>query len=723
MTNSNTFVEQEKSKAPAEAANADESRDTLLIVDDEEPNRDMLSRRLSRVGYRVACAASGPLALQTIESEKIGAVLLDIMMPGMSGLELLQVLRVTYSPSQLPIIMVSSIQDSDQIAEALNAGANDYITKPIDFAVAQARIKTQLTRRRTEEVLRESEERYALAMRGSREGVWDWDFLADHVRYSVQWKNLLGFSEDEIGDSPLEWLSRIHEEDRPHVESILAEKKALRSSAEFSSEHRIHHKSGDYRWVLCRGAIVHAPDGKPVRMVGSMSDITPSKAFDSLTGLSNRTAFVDKLTTLLRETAGDQRKTFALLFLDLDRFKVVNDSLGHDIGDQLLQTVGKRLEGSVHYHKHERSLDNLARFGGDEFAVLLTGLSDPLDSVTVGRRILDRIRGPFQLGGHEIVANASIGIALGDETYSSAAEILRDADTAMYGAKSAGGGRYQLFDFSLRAEAIERLELESHLGQALEKNELMLYYQPKVHLKNGNTIGFEALLRWRHPAKGLISPSKFIPLAEDTGDIVPIGTWVLEQAAAQLVRWQSLYPQEPPLTMALNVSVKQLRHPDFVGVVQNVLTKSGVNPATLQLELTESILMEDSDATSKILHELKQLGLALDVDDFGTGYSSLNKLDRYPFDSIKIDRTFVLRLHKDLRSAEVIRGIAMLAHSLKLNITAEGIESQADADTLIGLGCHYGQGYLYSRPLAVEEIERTVLSEINFTTHGPGKKA
>jgi len=722
MTDSNASVENEKLKVSTGAANPAESPDTLLVVDDEEFNRDVLSRRLSRAGYNVECAASGPQAIQAIETKMIGAVLLDIMMPGMSGLEVLKALRVAHSPSQLPVIMVSSLHDSEQIAEALNAGANDYITKPVDFPVAVARIKTQLSRRRAEEALRQNEERYALAMRGSREGLWDWDFLADQVRYSEEWKDLLGFAENEISDSPREWLGRIHEEDRPHVEAALAERKATRNSADFSSEHRIQHKSGDYRWVLCRGAIVRAADGSPVRMVGSMSDITPSKAFDSLTGLPNRISFVDKLTKLLQETAADQRHSFALLFLDLDRFKVVNDSLGHVAGDQLLQAVARRLEASVHFRRQYRSIDDLARFGGDEFAVLLTELKDPLDSVTVARRILDRIRAPFEVEGRELFANASIGIAVGDAIYTTAAEVLRDADAAMYRAKAAGGGRYQLFDATLRADALERLELENDLGQALERKELALHYQPKVHLETGRTMGFEALLRWRHPTKGLISPIKFIPLAEDTGAIIPIGAWVLHEAAAQLARWQARFPQEQPLTMSLNVSVKQLWHSDFVGLVRQVLSKTGINPATLQLEVTESVLMQAEEAAYKVFRELKQLGVILDVDDFGTGYSSLNRLDRYPFDSIKIDRTFVLRLHQDARSTEVIRGITMLAKSLNLNITAEGIETQEDADTLVGLGCQYGQGYLYSRPLSAEEIERNILADNNVSDGGPGRK-
>ena len=722
MAYSDPLLEKQKLETVAEQANTAEPRETLLVVDDEEFNRDMLSRRLSRAGYRTECVASGPEAIQAIETETIGAVLLDIMMPGMSGLEVLKVLRTARSPSQLPIIMVSSIQDSGQIAEALNAGANDYITKPVDFTVALARIKTQLNRRRAEEALRENEERYALAMRGSREGLWDWDLPLEHVRYSARWKELLGFSEGEIGDSPLEWLGRIHEEDRPRVETALAAAKATQNGDDFSIEHRIRNKHGDYRWMLCRGTIVRAADDNPIRMVGSMSDITLSKAFDPLSGLSNRVSFVDKLTTLLRETAASQRGTFALLFLDLDRFKVINDSLGHGVGDQLLQAVGKRIEGSVHFRRNQRSLDDVARFGGDEFAVLLTELKDPLDSVIVARRILDRIRGPFQLGGREISASASIGIALGDAAYSASTEILRDADTAMYHAKAAGGGRYQLFNAILRAEALERLEMENDLGQVLERKELVLHYQPKVHLKTGRTMGFEALLRWQHPKKGLIYPAKWIPLAEETGAIIPIGAWVLEEAAAQLARWQSRFPQEHPLTMSLNVSVKQLWDSDLVGLVRKVLTKTGINPATLQLEITESVLMQDCGAMSKILHELKQLGVVLDADDFGTGYSSLNRLNQYPFDSIKIDRTFVLRLNKDVRSTEVIRSIAMLAHSMNLFITAEGIETQEDADTLVGLGCQYGQGYLFSRPLAVEGIERTLLANANFATLAPGMK-
>ena len=279
-----------------------------------------------------------------------------------------------------------------------------------------------------------------------------------------------------------------------------------------------------------------------------------------------------------------------------------------------------------------------------------------------------------------------------------------------------------MFNATLRAEALERLEMENDLGKALERKELVLYYQPKVHLKTRRTMGFEALLRWQHSEKGMIYPTKFISLAEETGAIIPIGAWVLEEAAAQLARWQAHYPQEHPFTMAFNVSVRQLWDSDFVGLVQRVLTKTGINPATLQLEITESVLMQDYDAMSKILHELKQLGVVLDVDDFGTGYSSLNRVHRYPFDSIKIDRTFVLRLHNDVRSTEVIRSIVMLAQSMNLMMTAEGIETQEDADTLVSLGCQYGQGYLFSRALAVEEVERTILADMNSSTRGPETK-
>jgi len=687
------------------------SAETLLVVDDNAENRDMLGRRLERAGYIVVVAENGPEALRIIEEKTISVVLLDIMMPGMSGIEVLKILRSTHSPLQLPVVMVSSLSESDQVVEALNLGANDYITKPVDLPVAIARIKSQVTRKHSEEAIRKSEERHALAAKGNNEGPWEWDIAASRVEYSAEWKALFGCEAEEVGTSTEEWFSRIHEEDRIRVKAELEACLTDTQQTQFVSEYRIQHENRDHRWVLTRGAIIRSAEGAPIRIVGSLTDITASKAFDTLTGLPNRYLFVESLSEAIREFAQNPHKRFALLFLDLDRFRVVNDSLGHIAGDQLLENVARRLEGSVRLSKDRRSPDKLARFGlarfgGDEFAVLLSDIQNVNDPVIVATRLLERLRAPFQLKDREVFVGLSIGIAVGDSRYRSPSDILRDADTAMYRAKSAGGGRYQVFSEGMRTDAQERLELENDLRRALQNKELVLCFQPKVQLQTGGVAGFEALVRWRHPTLGMISPDKFIPIAEETGLIVPMGTAILEEAARKLRHWQNRFPMDPPLSIAVNISGKQLMHPHFTEIVRRVLEETGIPPSSLSLEITENVVYQENANIGQILTSLKALGVQLEVDDFGTGYSSLSRLGRFPFDAIKIDQSFVFRMGTDKRTADVIRGVVSLAKRLNLGLIAEGIENGDNAATLDVIGCSQGQGFYFSKPMEADEVER-----------------
>lgn len=694
---------------PNNAKASEPAVDILLIVDDVPENRDLLGRRLERSGYKVITAGSGPEALRILEENSVSLVLLDIMMPEMSGIEVLKVLRKTHSQSELPVVMVSALTESSDVVEALNLGANDYITKPVDLPIAIARIKTQLSRKQSEEAVRKSEERLALAAKGSNEGVWDWDIAANRIEYSADWKAVFGCGDAPIGSSTEEWFSRIHEEDRARVESEVGATLTNEQQDQFMSEYRIRHGGYDYRWVLTRAAIIRDSQNAAIRMVGSTTDITASKAFDTLTGLPNRLLFVEKLSETIRACHKDTSKRFALLFLDLDRFKVVNDSLGHVVGDRLLEQVARRLEGSIRLSRHSGNPDKLARFGlarfgGDEFAVLLSEIKNNTDPEVVAMRLLDKIRAPFQLENREVFVGLSIGIALGDSRYATPAEVLRDADTAMYRAKAAGGTRYQIFTEGMRTEAQERLELENDLRRALENKELALDFQPKVQLQTGCVAGFEALLRWRHPKHGLIPPAKFIPIAEETGLIVPIGTSILKEACSKLREWQDRFPADPPLNMAVNVSVKQLLQPDFVDVVRDALLDAGIPPSSLSLEITESVVLHDSSSILETLYALKRLGVQLDLDDFGTGYSSLSRLDRYPFDSIKIDKSFVFRMGNDKRSADVIRSLVAMAKRLNLGLVAEGIENSDNAEVLDMIGCAQGQGFYFSKPMSGEEV-------------------
>ncbi|MGA3039942.1 MAG: EAL domain-containing protein [Bryobacteraceae bacterium] len=683
----------------------------LLLVDDDPTNQDLLSRRLRRAGYATEVAGSGYEALDVLARREVELVLLDSMMPGLSGIDLLRQLRQRFSPARLPIIMVTALGESERVVEALNLGANDYISKPVDFPVALARIKAQLERKRCDEALRQSEERYALAARGSNDGLWDWDLDKQRIFFSPRWKTMLGYADTEIGDGPEEWLSRVHKDDRAALGAELSRHWDATAHRECAIEHRVLHKDGSYRWMLSRGTVQRDGAGRATRMAGSLTDITSSKAVDALTGLPNRTLFHEQLAACLERAAQERGHRFAVLLLDLDRFKVVNDSLGHTAGDELLIHVAQRLCAAVRNGAPDgadRSAphDLIARMGGDEFAILLENVHKD-GAIRIAGRIRESIHAAFKLESAEVFTTASIGIAPGNSTYGTPAEILRDADTAMYKAKSLGRSRFEVFEGEMRAEAVARLELESDLRRAVDNQEFVLYYQPKVSLKTGKMVGAEALIRWRHPVRGIVPPDEFIPLAEETGLIVPIGLWVLREACNTMRKWQAEFPTMPPLEVSVNVSVRQFREPDLHAQIAAILDETRLNPATLQLEITESVLMDDIDEVAGLLGRLKTLGVGLKIDDFGTGYSSLKCLSRLPFDVLKIDRSFVVNMSGPGGTVDTIRAILSLAENLGMQVVAEGIEKKEQLTELQSLRCDYGQGYYFSPP-----IEQEALSEL-----------
>ena len=678
----------------------------LLVVDDEELNRDVLSRRLRRAGYQVEVAESGPAALEVLAKQKIELILLDNMMPGMTGIDLLKLLRGTYSPAALPVIMVTALAESERIVQALTLGANDYVTKPVDFPVALARIRAQLERKEAEDALRESEERYALAARGANDGIWDFDVRKSEIYFSPRWKQILGFLDSEIPKRYEEWLRRVHPEDSYDFVRNLDRCRVIGGPGEFIHEHRLLHKDGSYRWMLVRAVIRRSDQGEALRMAGSMTDVTINRAFDPLTGLANRVLLTERIADYIARREQDAELCAAVLLLDLDRFKVVNDSMGHLAGDQLLVAVSRRLERAVRSaedrpapHGH----DLVARLGGDEFAVFLPDIATLTQASTVADRILRTFTQQFRVDGRELTVEASIGAALLSADHKEPGDILRDADIAMYNAKALGKGRCSLFTPEMRAKALDRLELEADLRGALERDELVVYYQPKVDLITEQVVGFEALLRWRHPKRGLVSPVSFIPIAEETGLILPIGLWVMRTACATIRKWQHEFPHKPPLEISVNLSVVQFRQKDLTEQIVQVLEESGINPSSLQFEITESVLIEDTDAAISILNRLRELGIGLKIDDFGTGYSSLKYLTNLPFDSLKIDRSFLTQMVQDAGSMDVIRTIVDLANGLDMQVIAEGVETREQVRRLRDLGCNYGQGYLYSRPVPEEE--------------------
>jgi len=613
-------------------------------------------------------------------------------------------LRETYSPIELPIIMVTAKDQSDDVVRALNLGANDYVTKPIDFAVALARIGTQLSHKRAQEGLRESEERYALAARGANDGLWDWNVQANAVYFSPRWKSMLGYQESEIGDNPNEWFDRIHDADRERVnEEVAAHQKGV--VPQFESEHRVLHKDGTFRWMLCRGLAVHNGSGKTLRMVGWQTDITEGKVSDPLTGLPNRLLFTDRLGRLIKHAKRRKDYWFAVLFLDLDGFKMINDSLGHLVGDQLLVGVASRLEKCLRATDTVARLGEgfiVARMGGDEFTVLLDDLKDPGDAKQAAERLMKSVTSPFMLGGREVFTSMSIGIALSNPSYEQAEDILRDADTAMYRAKSRGKARYEIFDADMRASVVARLQLEMDLRRALEHGEFHNVYQPIVSLAAGQIVGFEALLRWQHPTRGQLGPEEFIAVAEETGLIRDLGWWNLREACRQMSEWRAGYNAYSQLTMSVNLSPKQFLQANLVEDIGSLMRELKLPPQALKLELTESTVMGDPSAAVEMLQQIKSLGISLAIDDFGTGYSSLSYLHRFPLDTLKIDRSFISSIGNG-EDTEIARTILPMALNLHLDVVAEGVETIEQLVLLKKLQCKYGQGYYFSKPLSAEE--------------------
>jgi diguanylate cyclase (GGDEF)-like protein/PAS domain S-box-containing protein len=678
----------------------------LLIVDDNEMNRDMLARRLARKGYVIGLADSARDLLPRVKEDGIDLLLLDIEMPEVSGLDALQSLRESYSPTDLPIIMVTAKNQSDDIVKALEMGANDYLTKPIDFPVALARISTQLSHKNAQEALRESEERYALAARGANDGLWDWNLLTGAVYFSPRWKAMLGFQENEIEDRLEEWLDRIHDADRDRVkQEIDAHQKGL--TPHFESEHRLLHKDGGFRWMLSRGVAVHDATGKTLRMAGSQTDITERKVSDPLTGLPNRLLFIDRLGRLIKHSKRRKDHLFAVLFLDLDGFKMINDSLGHLIGDQLLVGVANRLEKCLRSSDTVARLGEtftVARLGGDEFTILLDDLKEPADAKRTAERLMKALAPPFVLAGKEIFTSISIGIAMSNTAYEEPEDMLRDADTAMYRAKSLGKARFEVFDADMRASVMARLQLETDMRRALERNEFRNFYQPIVALDSGRVVGFEALMRWQHPTRGMIGPEEFIFVAEETGLIRDLGWWSLREACRQMSTWRARSKACLDLTMSVNVSAKQLLQPHLVEEMSKLLGETALPPEALKLEITESAVMADPAAAAEMLQQIKSLGVRLAIDDFGTGYSSLSYLHRFPLDTLKIDRSFISGEGEGSEGMEIARTIMPMAKNLRLDVVAEGVETIEQVGLLRRLQCKYAQGYYFSKPLAPEEV-------------------
>jgi len=605
-------------RAGAEATgpvNAEKAR--LLIVDDVHDNRAILRRRFERQGFHATEASSGAEALALMEREPFDLVLLDMMMPGLSGTEVLERIRAKHSAGLLPVIMVTARSQSEDIVDALNRGANDYITKPVDFSVALARVITQLDRKRAVEKIQQMNEELSRTNETLERRV------ADRTKDLLQANQQL----------------RSEMEQREKSQATIA--------------HLAHH--------------------------------------DALTGLGNRLLFHKQLAEALahRQRHGGG---LAVLFIDLDGFKAINDTLGHGTGDALLKHLAARLQNAV------RDGDKIGRLGGDEFAIIQVGKEQPKEATALAARLMEVVQAPFSIDNQRLAIGASIGIAVADGEYQDCAELLRAADLAMYRAKAEGRGRYRFFDPEFDRQVQERRELEVALRAAVEQDALQIHYQPLVNVRTGRISGFEALSRWICPRRGMVSPAEFIPLAEEIGLIGLIGERVLKRACAEAVKW----PDQ--ISVAVNLSPAQFQGDGLLGAVKEALASSGLPANRLELEITESIFLHGNDSNLALLGQLGELGVKIAMDDFGTGYSSLSYLRSFPFHKIKIDKSFIRDLATSESSVAIVRAVCGLARGLGASTTAEGVETGDQFTQIQAEGCTEVQGYFFSKPLPATDI-------------------
>ncbi|HVS65580.1 MAG TPA: EAL domain-containing protein [Thermoanaerobaculia bacterium] len=675
---------------------------TVLTIEDDPVDAKLVRQYLAKLGLRCEVLHRDRLSagLARLAEGGIDLVLLDFSLPDSQGLASFRALHSQHP--DVPVIVLTGMDDDELATRAVAEGAQDYLIKrEVDAPLLGRAIRYALERHRAEAALRCSEERYALAVRGANDGIWDWDVGRGAVYLSPRWKEMLGLDEEELDDQPSSWRSLIAPEDLDTFHSAL-EAAAAAGEEHFELEHRMVCSGGAQLWVLTRGILVRDPVGRVVRIVGSMTDISARKraeesliydAFhDGLTGLANRSLFLDRLGVALAALRRSPNQRFAVLFLDLDRFKTVNDSLGHGVGDRLLVAIARRIEELT------RPIDTVARLGGDEFALIAGRVADSAGAAHIAERLQVGLAEPFLIGDHEVYVTASIGIALPDEETADAERLLRDADLAMYRAKAAGRGCYEVFDLELHHAAVALLKLETELRRAVAVGDFVMHYQPIVALPTGAIVGFEALTRWRHPVRGLVSPAHFIGLAEETGLVVPLGWLVLENACRQAREWQQSYPQDPPLFMSVNVSGKLFAQDGAVEQVLAILEQSQLSPESLRLEVTESVVLDHGEEVMERLRLLRQLGVQLSIDDFGTGYSSLSYLQRFRYDELKIDRSFVGNLAFE-DSRVIVETILQLASHLGIGVVAEGVETAEQLEHLRQLGCPLAQGFWFAKPL------------------------
>lgn len=696
-------------------------RPIVLHVDDDVASLMMAEGALEDAGFDVVQAADGIEAIKNFKEHDPDLIIMDAVMPVMDGFEAISGIRQLANGAHVPILMITGLDDLDSITRAYDEGATDFLTKPINFFILPHRVQYMLRSKLTADELRSSQAKLDNAQRIARLGNWEWCLASNTLSWSREFGRVLGLSDTQPLTVWTDFLDHIEDSERHNVrllaEQAIEEKTPF--NIEFSARSLI---DGALRRIRLEAEPHLNENSECTHMLGTIQDITERidaqkqihnlAYYDLVTGLPNRAQLNEQLRYTLKIATRNESK-FALLFLDLDHFKQVNDTLGHDAGDDLLKQVSERLSrvvrnsdmisaGEITEDDEPDFQHTVARLGGDEFVVLLGQINRAEDAARVAERIAQSICVPYDIGANSISVTTTIGISVFPTDGTDSETLMKNADVAMYHAKDSGRNGYQFYSRSIHEQALARFSMEGALKSAIANEELTVVYQPKVDLDSDAVVGVEALVRWNHPEYGNVSPAEFIPLAEETGLILPLGRWVLLHACQQMQQW--INRGMAPMIMSVNCSAVQFTRSDMIGDINEAIDYSGLDPSLLEIELTESLLLQDINAGIDILRKMKNLGVQVAIDDFGTGFSSLSYLKRLPVDKLKIDQAFVKDLATDAGDVAIVSAIITLSHNLNLTVVAEGVETQQQYDILKSFACNEVQGYLVGRPMQADDF-------------------
>ena len=681
----------------------------ILIVDDDKTLCLSLQKILELQGYEVITANDGASGIELFKSSKPDLILLDLMMPGMDGYETCLKLSTLSMHYPMPIVILSSLDTQESMRRAFDSGATDYLLKPVNTVLLSEKISRLLRDRDTELALQDSRKKLSFSQQLAGMGYWEYDTETSDFYPSIELKLLLGLDKDYKIETLFEFFKFVHRQDRKQLASTL--RNAIDKKESFVLEHRMVDLDGLEYIVQHQGnASCNYRDNSCILtcMILDITERRDTQAFienqqfyDKLTSLPNRLLFTDRLTSFMAK-AEKQEKLLGVLFLGIDRFKNINDALGHAIGDALLQAIAERLLGA------DEHIEFVARFSGDVFSILVGKVNTVNDIELIAHKIREFFTKPFIVENSEFYLSVSIGCAIHPLSYSSRDELIKSAEAAMNHAKNAGGNRYIRFSAEMDRKVSRLLSLETNLRKAIDREEFEVYYQPQVAVHNGRIIGAEALVRWARPGVGVVPPDEFIGLAEETGLIVPIGSWVLNEAGRQVSEW--VKNDLGMLRVGINLSARQFEERNLFNEIENVISNTGVSPCCLEMEITESCAMKNLDQTIATLNKLKELGVLSSMDDFGTGYSSLSYINKIPLHTLKIDRAFIMNITDDGKNSELARIIIMMAHALGLNVIAEGVETESQMNFLLENSCNEAQGYHIGRPVTATEFTRIIES-------------